>query len=178
MPLWSDEGAGEEPAAPQGAAYQDAARGSEPAPGEEPGQPSCAWCGTPAAPDATRCASCGAALAQREAIGDLVIPGLTAVDPALQDLDGRPLHISGPSPSQGAASGIVAAAAMGGPLGLAILGGVGAIAAAEYLGASKGKRAADGRDVGQVSEAVQQALERLERAEPAEPPSESEPGDR
>ena len=51
----------------------------------------------PAAP------SCGAALAQRESIGDLRIPGLTSVDPALEDFDKRPLHLRGPSPSQGMA---------------------------------------------------------------------------
>src|SRR5690349_4994983 len=115
------------------------------APAAEPGEPAspqpahgahaCPWCATPAADGASRCATCGAALAQRESIGDLVIPGLTAVDPALKDLDGRPIYLRGPSPSQGVASGIIVAAAAGGPIGLAILGGVGAIAATEYLGA-------------------------------------------
>ena len=62
------------------------------------------------------------------------MPGLTAVDPALKDLDGRPLHLRGPSPTQGVASGLVVAAAAGGPIGLAIIGGVGALAAAEYMG--------------------------------------------
>ena len=39
----------------------------------EPGR-ECPWCATPAAPEATHCGSCGAALAQRESIGDLQIP--------------------------------------------------------------------------------------------------------
>jgi hypothetical protein len=127
----------------------------------------CPWCATPAADGATRCSSCGAALAQRESIGDLVIPGLTAVDPALKDLDGRPIHLRGPSPTQGAASGIIVAAAAGGPIGLAIIGGVGALAAAEYLGAGdKGRASGSGPGhVGEASEAVLQALARLERGE-------------
>jgi hypothetical protein len=124
----------------------------------------CPWCATPAAEGATRCTTCGAALAQRESIGDLVIPGLTAVDPALKDLDGRPIHLRGPSPSQGAASGIIVAAAAGGPIGLAILGGVGAIAATEFLGAG-GEKGKGHEHLGETSEAVIQAVERLDRGE-------------
>lgn len=132
---------------------------------------SCPWCAAVGTPGSTRCHACGAALAQREAIGELVIPGLTAVDPALQDLDGRPLHLGGPSPSQGVASGLVVAAVAGGPIGLTILGGVAAVAAAEYLGAATGRTGGGGPPVGQASEAVLQALERLEGAEhvPATP---------
>lgn len=126
--------------------------------------PACPWCATPAAEGATRCTSCGAALAQRESIGDLVVPGLTAVDPALKDLDGRPLHLRGPSPTQGVASGLVVAAAAGGPIGLAIVGGVGALAAAEYLGAG-GDGGKGHEQLGETSGAVLQALERLERGE-------------
>ena len=132
----------------------------------ESGPATCPWCATPATEGAKTCTSCGAALAQREAIGDLVIPGLTAVDPALKDLADRPLHLSGPSPSHGVASGAVVAAAAGGPLGLVILGGVGAVAAAEYLGASRETGSAKGHEnVGETSEAVLQAIERLERGE-------------
>ena len=129
------------------------------------GEPlACPWCATPAAEGATRCSSCGASLAQRESIGDLVVPGLTAVDPALKDLDGRPIHLRGPSPTQGAASGLIVAAAAGGPMGLAILGGVGALAAAEYMGAG-GEKGKGHENVGQTSDAVLQAIERLERGE-------------
>jgi hypothetical protein len=165
-PRWSEEP--EQPAAgPVGEAapaQAAAAPVGAAAPGQEPR--SCAWCATPAAPDATTCSSCGAALAQRESIGDLVIPGLTAVDPALQDLADRPLHLTGPSPSHGVASGAIAAAAVGGPAGLAIMGGVAAVAAAEYIGA--GRTGPDGvplDKVGEASEAVRQALEKLERGE-------------
>jgi hypothetical protein len=124
----------------------------------------CPWCATPAAEGATRCSNCGAALAQRESIGDLVVPGLTAVDPALKDFDSRPLHLRGPSPTQGVASGLIVAAAAGGPIGLAIIGGVGAVAAAEYMGAG-GEKGKGHEHVGETSEAVLQALERLERGE-------------
>ncbi len=124
----------------------------------------CPWCSTPATDEATTCGSCGAALAQREAIGDVQIPGVTSVDPALKDYDQRPLHLRGPSPSQGLASGVVIAAAAGGPIGLAALGGIAAVAAAEYAGASRGP---DGRPleldaVGRPSEAAVEALRRLD----------------
>jgi len=132
----------------------------------EPAQPDtprrCAWCAAPAAPEATTCASCGAALAQRESIGELQVPGLTAVDPALQDFDKRPLHLRGPSPSQGMAPGFVIAAAAGGPVGLAALGGLAAVAAVEFLGAKgdgRGGIALD--DVGRPSEVVLQAIDRI-----------------
>jgi hypothetical protein len=161
-PAWSDGSANPVPvpesAAEAGAARVQAASGDEPA--------TCPWCATPAAPGASKCSNCGAALAQREAIGALRIPGLTAVDPALQDFADRPLHLSGPSPTHGVASGVVAAAAMGGPMGLAILGGVAAVGAAEYLGANVvGPDGVPIDQVGQASGAVLEAVEKLERGE-------------
>ena len=151
------------PRAAHAAGAADAAAASD-GPTTAGESPTCPWCATPAAEGSTRCGSCGAALAQRESIGDLVVPGLTAVDPALKDVDGRPLHLRGPSPTQGAASGIIIAAAAGGPMGLAILGGVGALAAAEYMGAG-GEKGRGHATVGQTSDAVLQALARLERGE-------------
>jgi hypothetical protein len=135
----------------------------------------CPWCSAPAADEATTCRECGAALAQRESIGDLQIPGVTSIDPALRDLDERPLHLRGPSPSQGLASGVIVAAAAGGPIGLAALGGIAAVAAAEYAG---GGRGSDGQPVdlealGRPSEAVLQALQKLE----TEPPPASQESD-
>ena len=132
----------------------------------------CPWCATPAPAGATRCPSCDAALAQRESIGDLVIPGLTSVDPALQDYASRPLHITGPSPSQGVASGAIVAAAAGGPLGLAIIGGSGAVAAAEYMAANRGPGATA---IGETSDAVRLALEKLERGEALPSPDDATP---
>jgi hypothetical protein len=126
----------------------------------------CPWCAAVTEPGAARCPTCGAALAQREAIGDLVIPGLTSVDPALQDYASRLLHLSGPSPSHGVASGAIAAAAIGGPAGLAIVGGVAAVAAAEYLGAGRTGAGGDAAGhVGEASDAVRQAVDRLDRGE-------------
>ena len=123
---------------------------------------SCAWCGTPEASlEATTCASCGAALAQRESIGDLAIPGLTSVDAALQDYDKRPLHLRGPSPSQGAAPALIVGAMAGGPIGLMAIGGVAAVAAAEFLGTRRG--GSGGLDeVGKPSEVALRALEHLD----------------
>ena len=121
----------------------------------------CAWCAAPASQDATTCASCGAALAQRESIGDLAIPGLTSVDAALQDYDKRPLHLRGPSPSQGMAPALIVGAMAGGPIGLAAIGGVAAVAAAEFLGARRdGPEALE--HVGRPSEVILQALDHLE----------------
>ena len=122
----------------------------------------CAWCGTPTAPKATTCPTCGAALAQRESIGDLAIPGLTAVDAALQDFDKRPLHLRGPSPSQGMAPALIVGAMAGGPIGLAAIGGVAAVAAAEYLGAGRGGAGSALENVGKPSEVVLQALAHLD----------------
>jgi hypothetical protein len=132
----------------------------------------CAWCGTPAAsPDSTACASCGAALAQRESIGDLAIAGLTSVDAALQDYDKRPLHLRGPSPSQGAAPALIVGAMAGGPIGLAAIGGVAAVAAAEYLGARGGTGEGSLEHVGRPSEVALQALEHLEDGSLSQPES-------
>ena len=183
-PRWSEPGADPWAAAPGRSAPAEnalpaAPSGVSPAggpsgPGTEEASATCPWCATPAAPGGRTCSSCGAALAQRESIGDLVIPGLTAVDPALKDLADRPLHLSGPSPSHGVASGAIAAAAMGGPVGMVILGGVAAVAAAEYAGAG---RNGDGTSVpadhvGQASSAALQAIEKLERGEQL-PPADS-----
>ena len=112
----------------------------------------------------------------------MVIPGLTAVDPALEDFDKRPLHIGGPNPSQGMAPGLIVAAAAGGPIGLAALGGMAALVAAEYAGAHRGGAGgADLEAVGKPSEVLLQALERLEDgtldAQNAPAPEPAAPGD-
>ena len=135
---------------------------SGPEPGAFDAPRMCAWCGTPAAsPEATSCSSCGAALAQRESIGDLAIPGLTSVDAALQDYDKRPLHLRGPSPSQGMAPALIVGAMAGGPIGLAAIGGVAAVAAAEFMGTRRdGSAGLEG--IGRPSEVALQALERLD----------------
>lgn len=132
------------------------------APDSAPQQaPQCPWCGAPVADGATNCRECGAAVAQRETIGGLKIAGLTSVDPALEDFDKRPLHLRGPSPSQGMAPALIIGAAAGGPIGLLAIGGVAAVAATELLGSSR--NGVDGpalEDVGKPSEVLLQALER------------------
>jgi hypothetical protein len=148
---------------------------------------SCPWCSAPATGDATTCSACGAALAQRESLGDVRIPGLTAVDPALAAVAGRPIHLTGPSPSHGVADAAVAAVVIGGPAGLAIMGGIAAVAAAEYAGARRPGLGSpdDLAAVGRPSEVALKALERVEaasgdEAERAEPgpdgAAEEEPG--
>lgn len=143
----------------------------------EPDRPedalTCQWCGVAASPDATRCAGCGAALARRESIGDLVIPGVTGLDPALAALDGQPLRIPRASPSQGMAGGAVMAAAMGGPVGLAALGALGAVAATEYALAGGGGEAAKARldALGTPNELAVRMLEKLEKEEADAPPA-------
>jgi hypothetical protein len=138
----------------------------------------CPWCSAAAPDSATTCPACGAALAQRESIAGLVIPGVTTIDPALQAIDGKPMRIPGASPTQGMASGVFVAAAVGGPVGLAIVGGLAAVGAAEYIGSSRGGpgRSGDLDDVGRPSDLVLRTMERLESEERGETPVE-EPSD-
>ena len=128
---------------------------------------SCSWCSAVAPDEATSCPACRAALAQRESLGDLAIPGVTSIDPALQALDGKPMRIAGPSASQGAASGVMAAAVMGGPIGLVALGGIAAVAAAEYAGAGRNRAGAPEslEDIGRLDAITLLALEHVEKAE-------------
>jgi hypothetical protein len=79
------------------------------------------------------------------------------------------MRITGASPSQGVAPALIVGAALGGPLGVAAIGGVAAVAGAEYLGARRpGLTAPDGLEsVGRTSEVARQVAERLDRGEPA-----------
>lgn len=130
----------------------------------------CPWCSATAAATATTCPSCGAALAQRDDLGGIVIPGVTGLDPGLEAYRDQPTHLKGPSPTQGVASGVIPAAALGGPAGLAILGGIAVVAAAEYLSA-KGPNGEtiDGRKVGELGGLAQLALEKTARDETSPP---------
>ncbi len=133
----------------------------------------CPWCAATAPEAATRCPSCGAALAQRESIGDVPIAGVTAVDPALAAVDGKPIHLTGPSPTHGIADAAFGAAMIGGPAGLVVLGGIAAVAAAEYAGAKRPGITApeDLESIGRPSELALRALERIEAGDGASPPS-------
>ena len=155
---------------------QGAAPESEPgAPAAEFGVPetevTCPWCAAPAAHGATRCSLCGAALAQRESLGGVRIPGLTSVDPALEDFDKRPLHIAGPSPTQGMAPALIIGALAGGPAGLVAMGGVAALAGFEFAASQHdGTDAQELADVGRPSEVALQALRHLGKDEVADIP--------
>lgn len=130
----------------------------------DPGARTCPWCSAVAAATDTTCTACGAALAQRDDLGGVLIPGVTGVDPGLAAYDAQPMRLRGPSPSQGLATGIIPAAAMGGPAGLAIIGGVVAVAAAEYLSArGPGGSTTDPTTVGELGGVARLALERLQR---------------
>lgn len=124
----------------------------------------CPWCSAPVAEAATQCSACGAAVAQRESIGNLVIPGVTNVDPGLEAYAAQPLRIPGASPSQRIAGSAAGAAVMGGPEGLIALGGLAAVAAAEFLAAGRedAKRAAELERLGQPSGAVLDMVKRLD----------------
>jgi hypothetical protein len=141
----------------------------------QPAGRTCPWCSAAAPDSATTCPACGAALAQRESIAGLVIPGLTSIDPALQAIDGQPIHLRGPSPTQGMASGAMVAAVIGGPVGLAMIGGMAAGAAVEYMASGRGRSAGSENldDLGRPSPSALQALERLEREEAGEMPADS-----
>lgn len=136
----------------------------------DPGARTCPWCSAPVAATDTTCPSCGAAVAQREDLGGVLIPGVTGLDPALAAIRDQPTHIKGPSPSQGVATGIIPAAALGGPAGLAILGGIAAVTAVEYLSAKgpHGERV-DPSTVGELGGVARLALEQLNRQEPGGP---------
>ena len=141
----------------------------------------CPWCSALAPDGATTCPACGAALAQRDSLGDVAISGLTAVDPALAAVDGRPIRLGGPSPSQGVASSAVAAAMIGGPIGAVAIGGMAAVVAAEYLGARRpGMGGPEDLDsVGRPSELARLAAERMDQEDaavaPVLPVAESDP---
>jgi len=130
-----------------------------PASSPEPA-PQCPWCAAPVRAEDTKCPSCGAVIAQREDIAGLKIPGITSVDPALEDYDKRPMHLRGPSASHAVAPALIVAAA-GGPIGLVAIGGVAAVAAAEYMGSKHpGGPGTALEDVGKPHELLVQALER------------------
>ena len=132
----------------------------------------CPWCAATVAGAAATCAACGAAVAQRESIGGLKIAGLTSVDPALEDFDKRPLQLRGPSPTQGIAPALIIGAVAGGPIGLVAIGGVAAVAGAEFLGAGRsGSGGTALEDVGRPSEVLLQALDNAELASADPPPT-------
>jgi len=102
-------------------------------------------------PDATHCPACGAALSQRESIGDLAIPGVTTVDPALQAYAAEPLSIPLPIPSSVDPIG-----------GSPYLTGMADLAALAAPYGTHTKAPADSSSVGEPSDAALEAVERLD----------------
>jgi hypothetical protein len=136
---------------------------TDPNPDASPELATCPWCAATAVPGATTCSECGAALAQRESLGGVQIHGLTSVDPALVDFDKRPLHIHGPSPTQGLAPAFIVGALAGGPAGLVAMGGVAALAGVEFVASQHdGTDKRELGDVGRPSEVALQALQHLD----------------
>ena len=128
----------------------------------------CPWCEAPARADDTRCGKCGAALAQRQSLGEVAIPGVTAVDPALQYADSHPSRLLVPSATEAHAPGVLMGAAMGDPTGIAALGALAALAVTEYRGAGGGagaKGPANLDEIGRPSEVALRALRRLDEDE-------------
>ncbi len=112
----------------------------------------CPWCSALVPPDATHCSTCGAALAQRESLGDLAVAGVTTVAPALEAYAAEPLPIPLPIPSSVDPIG-----------GSPYLTGMAELAA---LAAPYGTRTAapvDPSSVGESSDAALEATERLDR---------------
>jgi hypothetical protein len=127
----------------------------------------CPWCSAEVPASASRCPSCGDALAQRESIDALVIPGVTAVDPTLEIYAAQPLRLPGPSPIQSMTGRAIVEAG---------------IVAADLLGVGGDDvDLVDIRSLGQPSDAALRAVERLDREGPkaspdATSPDESPPG--
>jgi hypothetical protein len=140
--------------------------------------PRCQWCDTVSAdPRAANCPSCGAALILRESIEGIAIPGVTQVDPDLAVYAKKPLRIPRGSPSEAVAGPAIAAAALGGPAGLAALGALGVVVAKEYSDAGgSGKLPAKDR-VGVPSAPILEIVNKLnaEAAAAAEPAAQPTP---
>lgn len=129
---------------------------------------SCSWCAEPAPPGASNCPNCGAVMAQHEDLGGLVIPGVTAVDPAMQARSYTSLVVG----SQARMSTLSM-------IGSAPGGTVIQVAAAAAMLASDRARGFGGSanpdDIGKPSQAALEMAERLRQPTvPAAPPSPAE----
>lgn len=140
------------------------------------GELRCQWCGAEARAKATNCAACGAALPLLETVGDLVVPGVTHLDPELQSYANRPLRIPRGSATESLAPGAVhAAAALGGPAAVVALGALAVVAAGELRQGGDGRATVPPEKLGEPSEPVLEMARRLrqEEAERGAQPAES-----
>jgi hypothetical protein len=120
----------------------------------------CPWCSARVAAGAGRCSSCGAAIAQRDDLAGLVIPGVTAVDPNLV-VEGSSLA----NPmlrTQGTANVLFATTQVNAAVGMAAAA---AVLGQDMLKGMLGGHDVDPASVGVPSEAALKAAERLERDE-------------
>ena len=121
----------------------------------------CPWCSAANPVEARQCISCGAAIAQRDDLGGVVVPGVTGVDP---NLLGTPSSLASPVlRSQGTLGAINAVSHVNATLGLAAAA---AILGQDTIKGMLGVNDADLEAVGKPSEAALLAVEKLER-EPA-----------
>jgi len=113
----------------------------------------CPWCAQPATSAATHCSGCGAVMAQREDLGGLLIPGVTAVDPAMQARS----YTSSALGAQSRSSTLNAIGSLGGTTAQ--------VAVAAAMLARDGLRgtgaAANPEDVGKPSQAALEMAQRL-----------------
>lgn len=128
----------------------------------------CPWCSREVGADALTCPSCGAAVAQRESIGGLVLPGITSVDQAYDGsvsvLTRTALVTADPArPRMGVRGG------QGG-----LLAATGAVVAGGYLKRALGEATpGDPKRLSRSSEPALRSSEALDRGEPLdndEPP--------
>jgi hypothetical protein len=118
----------------------------------------CPWCSASNPPEARQCGGCGAAIAQRDDLGGVVVPGVTGVDP---NLAGPPHSLASTMlRTQGTANALHATSQVNATLGL--------VAAAAVLGQDTikgilGAKDADLETVGKPSEAALLAAEKMER---------------
>jgi hypothetical protein len=131
----------------------------------------CPWCSATNALEARQCASCGAAIAQRDDLGGVVVPGVTGIDP---NLLGDPSSLASPAlRSQGTLNAINAVSQVNATLGLAAAA---AVLGQDTIKGMLGGNEVDLETVGKPSEAALQALEKLERERATAPsPSGDEP---
>src|SRR3970040_1532793 len=129
----------------------------------------CPWCSAANAHEARQCASCGAAISQRDDLGGVLVRGVTGWAPSLL---GTPSSLASPVlRSQGTLGALNAVSQVNATLGLA--------AAAASLGQDtiKGMLGANDADleaVGKPSEAALLAVEKLERERAAAAGAESD----
>jgi hypothetical protein len=129
---------------------------------EEPIDVRCQWCAAVGRPNATQCHECAAALPLLETVGELVVPGVTHVDPELEAYAAQPLRPLRRSATETLAPGVMAAAALGGPAAVVGMGALAAVAASELAGGNRGKGVPADK-LGEVSEPVLEVARRLQR---------------